>query len=254
MRLPSPRQHQTPLREVGGPSTPIVGIPVGRLPPRSWERDYLTVERVCQLHDQGFEHEMRLHHHQNLMDQVISQLSATHIELHQARNLIEDAMWDIRGLRMKIVVWGLVVCVLFVLLLYDWTSSVRCWLCMASSSDSSADESGYVVARLPFPRAAYMTATQRQDLRKCQEENPLTQNGHLQEHKKGKHVTRLDFHTDLATDMSGQMSEMEQDIMQNHDRSTTALKEARAARVQSRVAIAVALVVSLASLFLQFYR
>ncbi|KAI3798062.1 hypothetical protein L1987_33330 [Smallanthus sonchifolius] len=115
------------------------------------------VERVRQLHNQGFEHEMRLHHHQNLMDQVISQLSAIHIELPKARNLIEDAMWEIRGLRMKIVVWGLVACVLFVLLLYDWTSSVRCWLCMASSFDSSADESGYVVARLPFPRAAYMT-------------------------------------------------------------------------------------------------
>ncbi|KAI3786444.1 hypothetical protein L1987_40132 [Smallanthus sonchifolius] len=41
--------------------------------------------------------------------------------------------------------------------------------------------------------------------------------------------TCLDFHTDLATDMSGQMSEMEQDIIQNHDRSTTAMKEARAA-------------------------
>ncbi|KAI3813584.1 hypothetical protein L1987_18311 [Smallanthus sonchifolius] len=53
------------------------------------------------------------------------QLSATHIELHRARDLIEDDMWEIR--------------------------------CMASSSDSSADESGYAVARLPFPRAAYMT-------------------------------------------------------------------------------------------------
>ncbi|KAI3745062.1 hypothetical protein L1987_58163 [Smallanthus sonchifolius] len=42
---------------------------------------------------------------------------------------------------------------------------------------------------------------------------------------------RLDFHTELATDMSGQMSEMEQDIMQNHDKTTAALKEARAARI-----------------------
>ncbi|KAI3815386.1 hypothetical protein L1987_15052 [Smallanthus sonchifolius] len=117
-RLPSPRQQQTPLREVGGPSTPIVGIPVGRLPAGSSKRDYLTIERSRQLHDQGFEHEMHLHHHQILMDQVISQLSATHVELHRARNLIEDAMWEIRSLRMKIVVWGLVVGVLFVLLLY----------------------------------------------------------------------------------------------------------------------------------------
>ncbi|KAI3827896.1 hypothetical protein L1987_01985 [Smallanthus sonchifolius] len=66
--------------------------------------------------------------------------------------------------------------------------------------------------------------------------------------------TRLDFHTDLTTYMSGQMSEMEQDIMHNHGSSTTALKEARATRIQSRVAIAVAVVVSLASLFLQLYR
>ncbi|KAI3825091.1 hypothetical protein L1987_06567 [Smallanthus sonchifolius] len=65
------------------------------------------VERVCQYNDQGFKHEMRLHHHQSLMDQVIIQLSATHIELHRARDLIKDAMWEIRCLRMKIVVWGL---------------------------------------------------------------------------------------------------------------------------------------------------
>ncbi|KAI3802329.1 hypothetical protein L1987_30459 [Smallanthus sonchifolius] len=32
---------------------------------------------------------------------------------------------------------------------------------------------------------------------------------------------RLDFHTDLATDMSGQINEWEQDLMQNHDRTTT---------------------------------
>ncbi|KAI3773969.1 hypothetical protein L1987_48509 [Smallanthus sonchifolius] len=63
--------------------------------------------------------------------------------------------------------------------------------------------------------------------------------------------THLDFHT---TDMSGQMNEMEQDIMQNHDKTTTATKEARASRIQSWVAIVVALVVSLASLFLQLYR
>ncbi|KAI3813911.1 hypothetical protein L1987_18646 [Smallanthus sonchifolius] len=63
-----------------------------RLPRRSWERDYITVERVLQLHDQGFEHEMRLHHHQNHMEQMVSQLSANHLELHQARDLIEDAM------------------------------------------------------------------------------------------------------------------------------------------------------------------
>ncbi|KAI3773844.1 hypothetical protein L1987_48381 [Smallanthus sonchifolius] len=91
-RLPSPCQQQTPLHEVGGPSTPIIGIPVGRLPPGSWERDYVTVERVRQLHDQVIEHEMRLHHHQSLVDQVISQLSATHIELHRARDLIEDSI------------------------------------------------------------------------------------------------------------------------------------------------------------------
>ncbi|KAI3825323.1 hypothetical protein L1987_06805 [Smallanthus sonchifolius] len=94
-QLPSPRQHQSPLREIGGPSVPMIGIPVGRLPPGSLERDYLTVERVCRLHDQGFEHEMHLHHHRT--------------------------SWS------------------------KWSAS-----CMASSSDSSADESGYVVADYPF--------------------------------------------------------------------------------------------------------
>ncbi|KAI3774068.1 hypothetical protein L1987_48611 [Smallanthus sonchifolius] len=96
----------------------MLGIPVGGVPPRSWERDYLTVERVRQLHDQGFDHEMRLHHHQNLMEQMAGQLSATHLELHRARDLIEDAMREIRNLRIMILVWGLVACVLFVLLLY----------------------------------------------------------------------------------------------------------------------------------------
>ncbi|KAI3712459.1 hypothetical protein L1987_71016 [Smallanthus sonchifolius] len=57
-RLPSPRHQPTSIHEVRGPSTPIVGIPVGRLPPGSWERDYLTLKRVRQLHEQGFEHEI----------------------------------------------------------------------------------------------------------------------------------------------------------------------------------------------------
>ncbi|KAI3762370.1 hypothetical protein L1987_52799 [Smallanthus sonchifolius] len=49
---------------------------------------------------------------------------------------------------------------------------------------------------------------------------------------------RLEFHTDLATDMSGHMNEMEQDIMQNQERATTSTRDARISRIQSRVAIA----------------
>ncbi|KAI3687676.1 hypothetical protein L1987_81376 [Smallanthus sonchifolius] len=73
------------------------------------------------------------------MDQVISQLSATHIDLHKARDLIEEAVWEIQRLRMKVVVWGPIA------------------VCMASSSDLSADESSYVIAKPPCPRAAYVT-------------------------------------------------------------------------------------------------
>ncbi|KAI3704351.1 hypothetical protein L1987_74569 [Smallanthus sonchifolius] len=64
----------------------------------------------------------------------------------------------------------------------------------------------------------------------------------------------LDFHTDLDTDMPGQMNELEQDIMQNHDRTTAAMRDARTARILSRITIAVALVVSLASIFIQLFR
>ncbi|KAI3814235.1 hypothetical protein L1987_18984 [Smallanthus sonchifolius] len=262
LQLPSPRQPPTSLCEVGGPSTPIIGIPIRRLPLGCWERDYLTVEHVRRLHDQGFEHEMRLHHHQNLMDQMISQLSATHIELHQARDQIEDAMWEIRRLRMKVVVRGLVAC-------------------MASSSDSSADESGYVVARIPFPRVAYVTGREPvrivdlnlldhphdHALGKCPmwlstesnsepstrappvltPQEPTKNYIQLYEYFDWKaevveslgwltaHGTdmkaRLDFHTDLATDMSGQINEVEQDLMQNHDKTTTALGDAHAAGI-----------------------
>ncbi|KAI3744692.1 hypothetical protein L1987_57781 [Smallanthus sonchifolius] len=103
-RLLTPLQHRSPLQEVGGPSVLMLRIPIGGLPPRNWERYYLTVERVPQLHDQGFKHEMRLHHHQNLMEKMVGQLSATHLEFHRARDLIEDAMWEIRNLRMRILV------------------------------------------------------------------------------------------------------------------------------------------------------
>ncbi|KAI3732572.1 hypothetical protein L1987_63778 [Smallanthus sonchifolius] len=44
---------------------------------------------------------------------------------------------------------------------------------------------------------------------------------------------RMDFHTDLATYMSGQVNELEQDIMQNHERTTTSMRDARTARIQS---------------------
>ncbi|KAI3676195.1 hypothetical protein L1987_85796 [Smallanthus sonchifolius] len=361
-RLPSPRRQPALIHEVGGPSTLIVGIPVGRLPPVSWERDYLSVECVRQLHDQGFEHEMHLHHHQNLMDQVISQLSATHIELHRARDLIEEVVWEIECLRMKVVIWGLIACVLFSLLLFlEWNNS------MALSSDSSADESGYVTARLPCPRATYVTGpdpTRTIDLNlpdhphkhllgKCpmwltaessgtksdacspsatqndlnsnatspRSENTVSAPMRLERPKartrenarKKTHLTitvtfrnleigepstkapqvvtprestkeyvqlygyfdwkdevneslgwltsrgtdmkaRLDFHTDLATDMSGQMNELEQDIAQNQERATTAIRVARTTRIQSRVAKSIALVVSIVSLFIQLYR
>ncbi|KAI3725097.1 hypothetical protein L1987_64872 [Smallanthus sonchifolius] len=199
-------------------AAPAAGL---RLPPESWERDYLSMEGVHQLHDQGFEHEMRLHHYQNLMDQVSSKLTATHTELHRARDLIEEAVWEIQRLRMKVVIWGLIAC-------------------MASSSDSSADESDYVTAKPPCPRAANVTGpdpTRTID---------LNIPDHPHEHVLGKCLmwlpaessAQLDFHTDLATDMSGHMNELEQDIMQNQERTTTAIRDARTARIQSRVAIA----------------
>ncbi|KAI3762418.1 hypothetical protein L1987_52848 [Smallanthus sonchifolius] len=208
---------------------------------------------------------------------------------------------------------------------------------MASSSDSSSDESGYVVARPPCPRAAYVTGpypTRTIDLNlpdhphenvlgKCpmwvpaessgtksdarspsatkkdlesnatspRRENTVSASMRPERPKartrenarKRTHMTkklyeyfdwkdevneslrwltsrgtdmeaRLDFHTDLATDMSGQMNELEQDIMQIHERTTTAMRDARITRIQSRVAIAVALVVSIASIFIQLYR
>ncbi|KAI3802104.1 hypothetical protein L1987_30229 [Smallanthus sonchifolius] len=122
------------------------------------------------------------------MDQVISQLSATHIELHKERDLIEEAVWEIQRLRMKVVIWGLIACVLFSLLFLGWLTS--------HGTDMKA---------------------------------------------------RLDFYTNLDTDMSGHMNELEQDIMQNQERTTTAIRDARTAHTQSQVAIAVALVMSIAS-------
>ncbi|KAI3827817.1 hypothetical protein L1987_01903 [Smallanthus sonchifolius] len=286
-RLPSPRQRQTPLRE-----------------------------RVRQLHDQGFEHEMRLHHHQSLMDQVISQLSTIHIELHRARDLIEDAMWEIRSLRMKIVVWGLEACVLFLLLLLPFPRAAymtgpeparivdlslpdhhhdqtlgKCpmWLlaeCCGTKLDvrtPSATKKDLKSDATSHRRENTVSAQMRLERPKARTRENARKRTHLPKKvtfknpEKGEPSARappaevdeslfwltargtdmktlLDFHTELATNMSGKLSEMEQDIMQNHDRSSATVKEARAARIQSRVAIAVAIVGSLASLFLQLYR
>ncbi|KAI3776577.1 hypothetical protein L1987_46363 [Smallanthus sonchifolius] len=56
---------------------------------------------------------------------------------------------------MKIVVWGPVACVLFTLLLYvgHLVDEEYVW----PHHPTRHDESGYVAARLPFPRAAYTT-------------------------------------------------------------------------------------------------
>ncbi|KAI3802050.1 hypothetical protein L1987_30174 [Smallanthus sonchifolius] len=297
-RLPSPRHQPTSIHEVGGPSTPIVGILVGRFPPGSWERDYLTVERVRKLHDQGFEHEMRLLHHQNLMDQVISQLFATHIELHRARDLTKDDVQEIQLLRMKVIIWGLVACVLFALLLPP---------CPREAYVTGPEPIRTIDLNLPdHPHKHALgkcpmwlpAESSGKDSRKRHEKNPFVQKGHFKIIEKAELSTkapqvftprestkdylqlygyfdwkdeaneslgwltsrgtdmkaRLDFHTDPATDMSGKMNELEQDIMQNHDRTTTAIRDAHIARKQSLVAIAVALVVSLVSIFIQLYR
>ncbi|KAI3754745.1 hypothetical protein L1987_54535 [Smallanthus sonchifolius] len=226
------------------------------------------------------------------MDQVISQLSATHIELHKARDLIEETVWEIQR--------------------------------MASSSDLSADESGYVTPKPPCPRAAYVTGpdpTRTIDLNipdhphelvlgkcpmwlpakssgtKSDDRSPSATQKDLKSNSTSPHCetpqvvtprestkeyvqlygyfdwkdevneslgwltsqgtnmkARLDFHTDLATDMSGHMNELGQDIMQNQERTTNAMRDARIARIQSRVAVAVALVVSIASMIIKLYR
>ncbi|KAI3725496.1 hypothetical protein L1987_65286 [Smallanthus sonchifolius] len=151
--------------------------------------------------------------------------------------------------------------------------------CMASSSDSSADESSYVIARPPCPRAAYVTGpdpTRTIDLNFpdhphehvlgiCPmwlpaESSVLTRKDEVNESlgwltSRGTDMkARLDFHTDLPTDMSGQMNELEQDIMQNHERTTNAIRDAPTARIQSQVAIVVALVVSISSIFIKLHR
>ncbi|KAI3821242.1 hypothetical protein L1987_08804 [Smallanthus sonchifolius] len=64
---------------------------------------------------------------------------------------------------------------------------------------------------------------------------------------------RLDYHTELTTNMSRQMHEMEQDILLNNDKTIAAMKEALAAKIQSRVAIAVVVMVSIVSLLFQMY-
>ncbi|KAI3762393.1 hypothetical protein L1987_52823 [Smallanthus sonchifolius] len=198
------------------------------------------------------------------MDQAISQLSATHIELHRARDLIEEAVWEIQR--------------------------------MASSSDSSADESCYVTARPPCPRVAYVTGpdpTRTIDLNlpdhphehvlgKCpmwlpaeisgtksdarspsatqkdlkfnatspQHENTVST---LMRLERPKARTRENARKRTHLTKKGHMNELEQDIMQKHERATTAMRDAHTARIQSRVAIAVALVVSIASMFIQLY-
>ncbi|KAI3676388.1 hypothetical protein L1987_85994 [Smallanthus sonchifolius] len=57
--------------------------------------------------------------------------------------------------------------------------------------------------------------------------------------------------SDSSADESGYL---EQDIMQNQEWTTTAMRDARTARIQSRFAIVVALVVSIASMIIQLYR
>ncbi|KAI3815362.1 hypothetical protein L1987_15028 [Smallanthus sonchifolius] len=123
---------------------------------------------------------------------------------------------------------------------------------MASSPDSSADESGYVEARPPYPRAAFMTGPEPMrtvdltlldphDTLSCTRKAEVNESLGWLTARGNDMKARLDYHTELMTDMSGQMHEMEQDIMLNHDKTIAAMKEARAAKFQSRVTIAVAL-------------
>ncbi|KAI3805328.1 hypothetical protein L1987_27602 [Smallanthus sonchifolius] len=228
---------------------------------------------------------MRLHHHQSLMDQVISQLSATHIELHQARDLIEDAMWEIRSLRMKIIPFPRATYIVDLNLPDHQHGHTlgKCamWLLAESSgtkSDArtpSATEKDIKSDTTSHRHENTVSAPMRLERAKARTRENARKRTHLPKKvtfknpEKGEPSARappvhapqdpsrdyiqlyryfdwkkeveeslgwltargtdmkmcLDFHTDLATDMSGPMSEMEQDIMHNHDRSTTALKK-----------------------------
>ncbi|KAI3754908.1 hypothetical protein L1987_54700 [Smallanthus sonchifolius] len=281
-RLPSPRHPPASIHEVGGPSTPIVGIPVGRLPPESWEQDYLSVERVRQLHDQGFEREMRPYHPQNLMDQVSGMASSSDSSTDESgyvtakppcpRAAYVTGPDPTRTIDLNVPDH-----------LHEHVLGKRpMWL--------SAESSVSAPMRLERPKARTREndrkrthLTKKVTFKNLEIGEPSTKAPlvvtprestkeyvQLYEYFDWKDKVneslgwltcrgtdmkaRLDFHTDLATDMSGHMNELEQDIMQSQERTTTAIRYARTARIHSRVAIVVALVVSIVSMIIQLYR
>ncbi|KAI3712210.1 hypothetical protein L1987_70761 [Smallanthus sonchifolius] len=214
---------------------------------------------------------MRLHHYQNLMDQVISQLSATHIELHRARDLIEDPVWEIQRLRMKVTIAYAYLAYKICTLNPTYLIIMQCpmWLPAESSGTKSDARSTFVTQKdlksnstspwhentVSAPmRLERPKARTRQNARYFDWKDEVNESLGWLTSLGTDMKDRLDFHIDLATVMSGKMNELEQDIMKNHDRTTATMRDARIARIQSRVAITVALVVSLASIFIQLYR
>ncbi|KAI3744985.1 hypothetical protein L1987_58084 [Smallanthus sonchifolius] len=216
------------------------------------------MERVRQLHDQGFEHEMCLHHYQSLMEQMVSQLSATHLEMHRARDLIEDAMvsQDHRldatvKLREKAVL-----------------APRRMEQPKPRTQENTRKKThppkrvtfGTLEKDGPSTRALPTPSPQDPFEEYVQQYGYYDWKAEVNENlgwltARGKDMrARLEYQAELKTDMSGQLHEMEQDIMLNHDKTVTAMREARAAKAQNRVAIAVALVVSIARILFQLYR
>ncbi|KAI3725497.1 hypothetical protein L1987_65287 [Smallanthus sonchifolius] len=198
-RLPSPRHQLTSIHEVGGPSNPIVGIRVGRLPPGSWERDYLLVERVRQLHDQGFEHEMRLHHHKNLMDQ---NTVSTPMRLERPKARTRENARKRTHLTKKVIFKNLEI--------GEPHSKAPQGVTPRESTKEYVQLYGYFDRKDEVNESLGWLTSRGTDMK-----------------------ARLDFHTDYPTNMSGQMNELEQDIMQNHERTTNAIRDAPTARIQS---------------------
>jgi hypothetical protein len=78
---PQPQQPQRPILnwENGGPSAPIIGVPVGRYQQKVWEgQEPYVSERVRRLQDRSNEHALQLYTHHNMLDQLLSQMAVAH--------------------------------------------------------------------------------------------------------------------------------------------------------------------------------
>lgn len=106
-------QHTCASRRHVASSQALLGVPIGRHPQTLL--DPITTEGFRQLHEQNLLHEVRMQHHQSLIEQLAQNLAAAHQDMQRARDRIEEINWSIRNLRVRIIGWGIVVVVLVVI-------------------------------------------------------------------------------------------------------------------------------------------